>query len=111
MKLVASTALVLALTAPQAIAEDVAPDAWVSEASCADVVHRIKNPMDKTGISSPFSALAYVGAIFGYIEGYRAALDLAMTSDEFKEDVLGRCANMPEILFKTSVEQIASDHS
>ena len=109
MKLVASSALALALTAPQAIAEDLAPDAWVSEASCADVVQRIKNPMDKTGISSPMTALAYVGAIFGYIEGYRAALDLAMTPDEFKKDVLGRCVDLPEIPFKTSVEQTASD--
>ncbi|MBF9049869.1 hypothetical protein GTA62_13150 [Roseobacter sp. HKCCD9010] len=109
MKLVASTALALALTAPQAIAEDLAPDAWVSEASCADVLHRIKNPMDKTGVSSPMSALAYVGAIFGYIEGYRAARDLAMAPDEFKKDVLGRCVDLPEVPFKVSLEQAASD--
>ncbi len=109
MKLKASAALAFSLTATQLVAQDVAPDAWVSQATCADVLHRIDNPMDATGLSSPVTGVAYLGAAIGFIEGYRTAQSANASPDAFKEAVFNFFTSGLQTPLKTAVESVAAD--
>lgn len=109
MKMAASAALALSLTATLATAEDAAPEVWLSQATCADVMHRIDDPFDKTGLSSPVSGIVYLGTALGYIEGYRAAEIDAVTADQFKREVFKNCDAQPDTPFKAAVQAAAED--
>ena len=111
MKLALSAALALTLTVTHVAAQDAAPDAWVAQATCADVLQRLDNPMDNTGLSSPISGVAYLGAAIGFIEGYRTAQNAPVSAAVFKEDVFNSCTSTPQTPFKEIVEKIATDAS
>ncbi|MCW9041761.1 MAG: hypothetical protein OQK05_00335 [Pseudopelagicola sp.] len=94
----------LAFGATTAVAEDVAPADWVGQATCAQFASIMADPMKADGVSSPFTGIAYVGAVMGYIEAHRELKQSALAWGPALGAISTDCRANPDQLFKEAVK-------